>query len=270
MSFTGPKPLMNQKTNSSGLVNCKKRILKDVINIMKNPLHDQGIYYKHDENDIRIGQAMIIGPKDTPYQNGMYFFNFCFPLDYPFSPPKLTYHTNGLDIRFNPNLYEDGKVCLSILNTWRGEQWTSCQTISSVLLTLVSILIKEPFLNEPHKTKKSRDFKTYHKIVEWGNINVAIYGVLKMNFSFFSDLFKQEILSHIQNNNEEIKQQIKTLNKKYKKYNGKSKSLKTKTYEMEIYPTEGISVSDYECYKEAFFVINKYNGDNDTNNNYIE
>lgn len=31
-------------------------------------------------------------------------------------------------VRFNPNLYNDGKVCLSVLNTWHGrpeEKWNA-------------------------------------------------------------------------------------------------------------------------------------------------
>uniref|UniRef100_A0AAR5QK65 UBC core domain-containing protein n=2 Tax=Dendroctonus ponderosae TaxID=77166 RepID=A0AAR5QK65_DENPD len=57
-------------------------------------------------------------------------------------------------VRFNPNLYNDGKVCLSVLNTWHGrpeEKWNA-QT-SSFLQVLVSIqsliLVPEPYFNEP-------------------------------------------------------------------------------------------------------------------------
>ena len=118
-----------------------KRLVKDVKEIMKNPLTSQGIFYQHDENDMLKGYAMIVGPKDTPYEDGFYFFEFKFPTNYPFSPPNVIYNTNDGRTRFNPNLYVNGKVCISILNTWKGEQWTSCQTISSILLTLASILI---------------------------------------------------------------------------------------------------------------------------------
>ena len=62
--------------------------------------------------------------------------------------------TGRKTVRFNPNLYSDGKVCLSILNTWSGqpeEKWNP-QT-SSLLQVLVSIqsliLVSEPFFNEP-------------------------------------------------------------------------------------------------------------------------
>ena len=60
--------------------------------------------------------------------------------------------------RFHPNLYRNGKVCLSILNTWKGEQWTSCQTIRSILLTLITLFHNKPLLNEPGFTEKSSDF----------------------------------------------------------------------------------------------------------------
>lgn len=98
----------------------QKRLLKDVIDILKNPLEDNGIYYKHDENDMLCGYALIMGPEETLYNYGYYLFKFTFPTDYPFSPPKLTYLTNNGHTRFHPNLYITGKVCLSILNTLEG------------------------------------------------------------------------------------------------------------------------------------------------------
>lgn len=82
-----------------------KRLAKDVKDIIKNPLTDNGIYYAHDENNILKGYAMIVGPPDTPYAGGYYFFMFQYPHDYPFKPPVVTYHTNDGVTRFNPNLY---------------------------------------------------------------------------------------------------------------------------------------------------------------------
>ena len=52
------------------------RLLKDVKDIMKNPLTDNGIYYVHDETDMMKGYALIVGPSDTPYFGGFYFFKF--------------------------------------------------------------------------------------------------------------------------------------------------------------------------------------------------
>ena len=49
------------------------RLLKDVKQIIKNPLIDNGIYYIHDDTDLLKGYALIIGPEDTPYYGGNYF-----------------------------------------------------------------------------------------------------------------------------------------------------------------------------------------------------
>mmetsp|Transcript_10330 Transcript_10330/g.30927 ORF Transcript_10330/g.30927 Transcript_10330/m.30927 type:complete len:103 (-) Transcript_10330:836-1144(-) len=46
------------------------------------------------------------------------------PDDYPQSPPRVRNMTTGAGrVRFNPNLYANGKVCLSILGTWKGPGW---------------------------------------------------------------------------------------------------------------------------------------------------
>lgn len=155
-----------------------KRLLGDIKHIIKNPLTSEGIYYIHDEANILKGYAMIVGPSDTPYFGGYYFFEFNFPTNYPFAPPSVKYCTNGDNIRFNPNLYTNGKVCVSILNTWEGEKWSACQTLSSVLLTLCTLLNKEPLLNEPGIKKDNPYLDTYNKIIEYSNINIAICGML--------------------------------------------------------------------------------------------
>jgi len=154
------------------------RLLADIKYVYKNPLTDNGIYYTHDDSDIMKGYAMIVGPEGTPYFGGYYFFEFNYPTDYPFSPPKVKYMTNNGVTRFNPNLYKCGKVCVSILNTWSGDKWSACQTINSVLLTLCSLLNDTPLLNEPGQTNTSRDYNNYQKSIEFSNIDFAICDLL--------------------------------------------------------------------------------------------
>ena len=125
-----------------------KRLQKDIIDIIRNPLTDNGIYYSHDDTNMLKGYAVVFGPDDSIYRYGAYIFEFNFPTNYPYSPPKLNYMTNDGVTRFHPNLYRSGKVCISILNTWKGEQWTSCQTIRSILLMLVTLLHNKPLALE--------------------------------------------------------------------------------------------------------------------------
>jgi len=166
------------------------RLLKDVKDIIKNPLTENGIYYIHDDVDMLKGYALIIGPSDTPYFGGNYLFELSYPIDYPHSPPKVKYCTNGNNVRFNPNLYTCGKVCVSILNTWRGDQWTSCQTISTVLLTLCTLLCKDPLLNEPGVNKGHNDMKNYDEILQFANIDIAICDIIERKNSVFMPFFE--------------------------------------------------------------------------------
>lgn len=56
-------------------------------------------------------QVLITGPSDTPYANGCFEFDVFFPADYPKGPMLVNLKTTGHGrVRFNPNLYNDGKV----------------------------------------------------------------------------------------------------------------------------------------------------------------
>ena len=180
-----------------------RRLLNDVKTIISTPLTDHGIYYSHDEDDIMKGYALIIGPSDTPYFGGFYFFELHYPPDYPHSPPIVIYSTNGENVRFNPNLYVNGKVCISILNTWRGEQWTSCQTISTILLNLCTLLCNNPLLNEPGIHIKHPDVIKYNKVIEFKNIDIAIirmmkkmHGIFPLQFEGFYPIMREHFLKN--------------------------------------------------------------------------
>lgn len=160
---------------------CIKRILSDLKNIDSKLLADNNIFYYHDEENILKGYAMIIGPKESLYEDGYYFFEINFTGKYPFEPPVVKFKTYDGITRFHPNLYRDGKVCLSILNTWRGESWSSCQTLSTVLLTLITLFTDKPFLNEPGVTENYKDFKKYHNAIYYQNINHAILHYLTLD-----------------------------------------------------------------------------------------
>jgi len=210
------------------------RLLKDVSQILKNPLTENGIYYIHDDTDMMKGYALLIGGKDTPYFGGYYFFELTYPSDYPHSPPNVKYCTNGNNVRFNPNLYVCGKVCISLLNTWRGEQWSSCQTITSVLLTLCTILCKNPLLNEPGVTMGHQDLINYNEIIEYSNIDVAICDIIEKKEGVYLPFFEKFypfIKENYLKNHEEL---IKFAEYKKEKYGGKVKEVNTTFYFLKV------------------------------------
>jgi ubiquitin-protein ligase len=190
--------------NESETVNVSKetikRLLKDVKEMVKSPLDSEGIYYKHDDTNILKGYAYISGPEDSVYIGGNYFFALTFPYDYPHRPPKVEFKTSDGTTRFHPNLYRSGKICLSILNTWKGEQWTGCQSIRTILLTIISVLDDKPLLHEPGFTDKHRDVDSYNQIILFRNIEFSINKIMNRDPStrgleIFMDIFKDEIMT---------------------------------------------------------------------------
>ncbi|KAF8195914.1 hypothetical protein K438DRAFT_1826732 [Mycena galopus ATCC 62051] len=113
---------------------------------------NSSIFLRIDETRVDVIKALITGPEGTPYYNGCYLFDIFLGPAYNQSPPSVKYMTtNGGKYRFNPNLYADGKVCLSLLGTWSGPGWVSGKsTLLQVLISIQSmILCEEPYLNEP-------------------------------------------------------------------------------------------------------------------------
>jgi len=95
-----------------------KRILNDIKHAKK--LENCGIFVSFDEEKATEVHAVIEGVEDTPYYGGFFHFTLVFPPSYPLVPPRVQLQTTGGgQVRFNPNLYSCGKVCLSILGTWR-------------------------------------------------------------------------------------------------------------------------------------------------------
>ncbi|KAL9238412.1 hypothetical protein vseg_012837 [Gypsophila vaccaria] len=126
-----------------------KKVQRDW-SILQNNL-PEGIYVRVYEDRMDLLRAVIVGAYGTPYQDGLFFFDFYMPPEYPDVPPSAHYHSGGW--RINPNLYEEGKVCLSLLNTWTGrgnEVWDPQS--SSILQVLVSlqglVLNSKPYFNE--------------------------------------------------------------------------------------------------------------------------
>ncbi|CAL1397442.1 unnamed protein product [Linum trigynum] len=104
------------------------------------------------ENRIDLMTAAVVGAQGTPYHDGLYFFDIGFPVDYPRSPPWVHYRSFGM--RINPNLYANGRVCLSLINTWSGkknEKWNPAEsTILQVLISIQALVLNEkPYYNEP-------------------------------------------------------------------------------------------------------------------------
>ena len=144
------------------------RITKEISDLQKNS--DLSLAVAFRDRDVRNVRAMIIGPHETPYEFGFLEFAVRFNKEYPRKSPAVTAMTtsNGR-CRFNPNIYSSGKVCLSILGTWRGErgeEWSAAQGLESILLSIQSLMSSNPYenepgfedANEPHDKKNQKEY----------------------------------------------------------------------------------------------------------------
>jgi len=222
---------------------CIKRIISDIKDITKNPLIENGIYYKHHEENMLKGYALIIANKESPYRYGNYLFEIDYPSNYPYVPPTITFLTNNDHTRFHPNLYRNGRVCLSLLNTWSGDEWSSCNTISSILLHISSLFTNHALTHEPGiHDKTSQNVINFDGCIDYQNIKTAIIDIIrtkeksnffKINkFKNINILFKEEILESFEKNKDEIINYVKEKVKEIKE-DPMKQVLLVSTYSME-------------------------------------
>ena len=160
------------------------------------------IFVRADQNRLDVMRALIFGAEGTPYAHGAFFYDIYFGDNYPQGPPKINLTTTGNgDVRFNPNLYHCGKVCLSLLGTWRGnasENWDpNISTLNQVLISIQAVVMSEEvYFNEPGYERESGtelgEMKNvaYSNIVKLCNIKFAMIENLKNPPKGFEDVIK--------------------------------------------------------------------------------
>lgn len=122
----------------------------------------EGVWVRAYEERLDLFSVMIEGPTKTPYEDGVFLFDIQLGNDYPTEPPNCHYISYCHD-RLNPNLYEEGRVCVSLLGTWTGKGTEKWGTNSSLLQLIVSIqgliLVPEPYFNEAGYEKQVGELK---------------------------------------------------------------------------------------------------------------
>ncbi|KAH8079108.1 hypothetical protein JL720_9365 [Aureococcus anophagefferens] len=145
--------------NAKALQKELRRLKRD----LPEPHPDGSVFVRFDEGRLDLCRCALTGPADTPYFGGLFVFDVYFPQDYPAVPPLVHLTTTGSGtVRFNPNLYADGKVCLSLLGTWHAadasQKWNAdTSTLTQVLLSIAGqILVKARFNERPTAASAAR------------------------------------------------------------------------------------------------------------------
>ena len=107
-----------------------QRIQKELLEIQSDPPANCSAGPEGD--DLYEWQASIMGPRDSPYQGGVFWLKIHFPKDYPFKPPKVMFLTKI----YHPNISSSGAICIDILK----DNWSPALTNSKVLLCICSLL----------------------------------------------------------------------------------------------------------------------------------
>jgi ubiquitin-conjugating enzyme E2 D/E len=107
------------------------RLKKEMEDFILNPLQNFSAYLV-DDNDLFTWEAVINGPENTPYENGIFKLRFEFTHDYPFKPPKVIFLTKI----YHCNINSSGGICLDILKN----MWSPALTVNKILLSISSLL----------------------------------------------------------------------------------------------------------------------------------
>lgn len=176
--------------------------------------YGSSIFVRAVENRLDLLRVLITGPEDTPYANGCFIFDVWL-CDYPKQPPKVKYLSTGNSrYRFNPNLYEDGKVCLSLLGTWSGPGWISGEsTLLQVLVSIQSlILVPDPYFNEPGYESSRNSARGVHESTRY-NTQIKRQTLEVCILPYFRETapheeFGEAIQKHFQNKRSALQKQL--------------------------------------------------------------
>jgi ubiquitin-protein ligase len=197
----------NDVNNGGGDAKRMMRIRQEMATMTNNM--PPGIFVTFDQKRFDVLRCLIIGAEGTPYANGCFLFDMYIPTDYPNSPPKCKIITTGKGtFRFNPNLYTNGKVCLSLLGTWQGPGWDpQMSTMMQVFLSIQAmIMCMDPIANEPGWESKvgTPKGRRFNLSVQHATMLFAMKWHLNENPYGFEDIIK----SHFYVNKEAILKQI--------------------------------------------------------------
>ena len=109
-----------------------------------------GISAQPQEDNLRYFSVMILGPKDSPYEDGVFELELFLPEEYPMAAPKVRFLTKI----YHPNIDSLGRICLDILK----DKWSPALQIRTVLIS-IQALLSAPNPDDPLSEKVAAAWK---------------------------------------------------------------------------------------------------------------
>jgi ubiquitin-protein ligase len=196
-------------------VRMNKRLSKEIRELyqqqaQKEKLLDNDYIVHLDDTNTSNVFVILKCPEDSVYHHKFIIFRFDIPQDYPHSPPVVTFINNDAS-RIHPNMYEDGKCCCTILNTWPSlnEKWTSSMGIETVILAFCSFLDNTPYTHEPG----GHDDESYTDFVKFQTWETCLIEYLEDPFT--PESFREFILEYLNTSRGRIEEELSYLNFQY-------------------------------------------------------
>ncbi|PRT54858.1 Ubiquitin-conjugating enzyme E2 2 [Wickerhamiella sorbophila] len=128
----------------------RKRLMRDFKRIQQDPTG--GVSASPVPEDILMWNAVIIGPDDTPFEDGTFRLILKFDESYPTKPPVVRF----LSEMFHPNVYPSGELCLDILQN----RWSPTFDVSAILTSIQSLL-NDPNTASPANVEAANMFRDH-------------------------------------------------------------------------------------------------------------
>lgn len=151
-----------------------QHLMSQLMELKRHPPDNVSVGLFNDQ--LHIWECMFFGPMGSLYEGGFFRAMLVFPADFPNGPPKMQFSTPIL----HPNVYPDGKVCISILHPpgedkfneqeSADERWRPILGVEAILISVLSMLTDdEPNVDSPANIDAARlyksDVKEYKKQV---------------------------------------------------------------------------------------------------------
>jgi ubiquitin-conjugating enzyme E2 D/E len=149
------------------------------VNVFLDPFPDTDLFHWH---------GIIMGPLDTPYENGIFHFDIIFPDKFPFMPPEFRLRTRI----FHPNISPNGSVCMDILN----DNWSAAYSVDKILLSFVSLLYN-PTPDDPFNPEAAQhyhfDRERYNQIAREWTQNYATDSSMEQTITVANEAITQQL-----------------------------------------------------------------------------
>ncbi|EEQ35962.1 putative ubiquitin-conjugating enzyme E2 [Clavispora lusitaniae] len=128
----------------------KRRLMRDFKRMQSDA--PSGVSASPVPDNVMSWNAVIIGPADTPFEDGTFRLVLQFDEQYPNKPPSVKF----ISEMFHPNVYASGELCLDILQN----RWSPTYDVSSILTSIQSLL-NDPNISSPANVEAANLYKDH-------------------------------------------------------------------------------------------------------------